>query len=222
MRPIVRGLLVWLVLAGSALVLVGLILAPFGGTLDDRAEVSHEENDGMSFDIFFQPCRPGTVRKEGVNPFTNEPQTVTAMLPLTSSDLEAVRRVLHGVASEVPDEGGYYGVRLKDGGTAGVHADELASGCMVSLHGRLTPDLLVFLFDLLGAAEWVMLPAMEDNPAITTVAGRGAAFDTFPEMVCSSPEELGAILSSGHADWLRYRDQVIESGGFDEGARQLL
>ena len=58
---------------------------------------------------------------------------------------------------------------------------------------------LRFLIDLLNAAEWVMFPAMEGNPAIVSTQGMAIEFaDSFPEVVCGSPEELGAILSGGY------------------------
>ena len=77
----------------------------------------------------------------------------------------------------------------------------------------LSPDCLQFLIDLLKAAEWVMLPAMEGNPAIVTSPGLASEFsDSFPEVVCNSPEELGAVLSGGYESWERYRDQVMGEG----------
>ena len=44
-----------------------------------------------------------------------------------------------------------------------------------------------------------MFPAMEGNPAIVSTQGMAIEFaDSFPEVVCGSPEELGAILSGGY------------------------
>jgi hypothetical protein len=111
-----------------------------------------------------------------------------------------------------PDEFGCYVVEFGDGGGAEVFASDLGDGCMAAVRG-LTPDLLGFLFDLLGAADWVMMPAMEGNPAIVSAPGLASAFaDSFPEVVCGSPEELGAILSGGYEAWKRYRDQVVGEG----------
>jgi hypothetical protein len=36
--------------------------------------------------------------------------------------------------------------------------------------------------------------------------------DSFPEVVCGSPKELGAILSGGYEGWDRYRDQIVCEG----------
>jgi hypothetical protein len=52
-------------------------------------------------------------------------------------------------------------VDFNDGGAAEVFADRLKSGCMVALRG-MTPEVSQFLFELLKAGNWVMLPAMED------------------------------------------------------------
>ena len=83
---------------------------------------------------------------------------------------------------------------------------------MVALRG-LTPDLLRFLYDLLGAADWVLLPAMEGNPAIVSSPGLSSGFaDRFPEVVCGSPEELGTILSGGFDAWRAYRDRIVGDG----------
>jgi hypothetical protein len=88
-------------------------------------------------------------------------------------------------------------VVLGDGGGAEVFADRLETGCMIALRG-LTPDLLRFLFALLRAADWVLLPAMEGSPAIVTSPGLASSFaDSHPEVVCKSPEELGTVLSTG-------------------------
>lgn len=89
----------------------------------------------------------------------------------------------------------------------------LEEGCGVTLRSGLSPDCLRFLFDLLKAAEWVMLPAMEGNPAIVSSPGLASEFtDKFPEVVCRSPEELGAVLSGGYEAWERYRDRVVGDG----------
>jgi hypothetical protein len=62
---------------------------------------------------------------------------------------------------------------------------------------------------LLNAAEWVMLPAMEGNPAIVSSQGLASEFaDGSPEVICNSPEELGTVLSGGFQAWKGYRDRV--------------
>jgi hypothetical protein len=166
----------------------------------------------MSFDIFFSPRRQGTEPVERRNPFTGEPMMVLPSVPLSDDVLGAVRKVFERAKARGPDEFGCYVVEFGDGGEAEVFGSDLGDGCMVALRG-LTPDLLGFLFDLLGAADWVMFPAMEGNPAIVSAPGLASAFaDSFPEVVCGSPEELGAILSDGYEAWRRYRDQVVGEG----------
>jgi hypothetical protein len=166
----------------------------------------------VSFDIFYQPCRFGAEPVEQKNPFTGEVQTVLPVQPLSSHDLKAVRDVLENANAVGPDEHSRYLVRFGDGGAAEVYAgDEPETGCMTALRRGLTPDLLRFLFDLLRAADWIMLPAMEGNPAITALPGRAEGFaDSFPEVVCNSAEELGSVLTGGFDGWKRYRDQIVE------------
>ena len=65
------------------------------------------------------------------------------------------------------------------------------------------------------------LPVIEGNPAIVSSPGLAIGFaDNFPEVVCGSPEELGAILSGDYDAWKRYRDQIVgESGGPEDHGR---
>jgi hypothetical protein len=168
----------------------------------------------MSFDIFFQPCRftgSPVVKK---NPFTGDPRSVLPNEPLSATELKAVQHVLKRANAHGPDEHGCYVVQLDDGGGAEVFGSELATGCMVAL-GGMTVDLLQFLFDLLKAGNWVMLPAMEDAVAIMTSPGclKGTP-DDFPRVVvCKSAAELGVLLSNGVQAWEKYRDQVVGGEG---------
>jgi hypothetical protein len=58
-----------------------------------------------------------------------------------------------------------------------------------------------------------MFPAMEGNPAIVSSPGLVSEFaGRFTEVVCGSPEELGAILSGGYEAWERYRDRIVGAG----------
>ena len=167
----------------------------------------------MSFDLFYMPCRFGTEPVERENPFTGEIQASLPVEPLSAEDVRAVRAALAGAGARGPDEFGCFVVELGDGGGAEVFGDDLSTGLMVALRG-LTPDLLRFLYDLLRAADWVLLPAMEGNPAIVSSPGLSGGFaDRFPEVVCGSPEELGAILSGGFDAWRAYRDRIAGEDG---------
>ncbi len=65
---------------------------------------------------------------------------------------------------------------------------------------------------MLKSADWVLLPAMQGNPAIVSSPGLAFGFaNNSPEVVCGSPEELGAILSGGFEAWEKYRDRVGRS-----------
>jgi hypothetical protein len=164
----------------------------------------------MSFDIFFQPCRFGDKLIERVNPFTGEVQSVPRDVPLNADEVGAVQKVLREVTVRGPDEHGCCVVELSDGGGAEVFADDLETGCMVSLRG-MTPGLLTFLYDLLKAGNWVMIPAMEDTAAITTSLNslQRVPDDFLRIVVCNSVEELSQLLSGGIRAWEKYRDQVM-------------
>ncbi|HEY7158723.1 MAG TPA: hypothetical protein VH575_32565 [Gemmataceae bacterium] len=164
----------------------------------------------MSFDIFIQPCRFAGSPIVKRNPFTGEAQSVLPNEPLNTAELKAVQQVLKRAKACGPDEHGCYIVQLSDGGEAEVFGGELAMGCMVALRG-MTADLLQFLFDLLKAGNWVMLPAREDAVAIATSPEclKGIP-DDFPKViVCSSTEEFGTLLTKGVQAWEKYRDQVV-------------
>src|SRR3954453_13179778 len=167
----------------------------------------------MGFDIFFVRSRLRSERVERRNPFTGEVMSVRPQEPLTDSELRAVREVLRKAGTPGPDEYGCSLIGFGDGGTATVNTDGLEEGCSVTIRRGLSPDCLRFLIDLLNAAEWVMFPAMEGNPAIVSSPGLASGFaDGFPEVVCGSPGELGAILSGGYDAWRRYRDRIVGEG----------
>jgi hypothetical protein len=169
----------------------------------------------MSFDIFFQPCRYTGSPIEKTNPFNGEVKWVIPDEPLNAEELNAVRQVLKGVKADRPDQYNCYVVELADGGQADIFPDDgLATGCMVAVRG-MTPELLQFLFDLLKAGQWAMLPAMENTVAITTSPDRmGCIPDDFPRVVvCNSAEELRILLVDGVQAWEKYRDQVVDGGG---------
>jgi hypothetical protein len=164
----------------------------------------------MSFDILFKTCRrtgKPVVRK---NPFTGKDQTVVPDEPLSPAELKAVKQVLKRAAGRGPDVIGCHVVRLPDGSQAEVFATELANGCVVVLRG-FTARLLRFLFDLLKAGDWVMIPVMEEAVAITTSPGsmKGVPTDFPRVVVCNSAEELGTLLSGGVRAWEQNRDHVV-------------
>jgi hypothetical protein len=168
----------------------------------------------MSFDLFFQPCRfsGGTVEK--TNPFNGEIESIPFNESLSATELRAVERVLKEAGADSPAEDGCYVVKVGDGGEAEVWASNLGSSCMVALRG-ITPNLMQFLFDLLIAGNWVMLPAMEDTVAITTSPQslKGVPTDFPSVVVCKSANELAVLLTEGVRQWEKYRDQVTGRDG---------
>ena len=164
----------------------------------------------MSFDVFFQPAQFSDDAIEQTNPFTGEVLSVVPMVPLAGSELDAVRQVLKGATSHGPDDFGCHVVKFQDGGVAQIFASELERGCMAALRG-ITPDLLQFLYDMLVAGRWVMLPAMENPVSITTPSSSVSGLpEDFLEVVeCKSAAELGVLLNDGFQTWKKYRDQVL-------------
>lgn len=162
----------------------------------------------MSFDIFFQTCRYTGQTKTVKNPFTGQDVVSTESEPLTAAEVKAVREVLARYRPSDPLDDDVR-VRMPDGSEAEVFGKNLESSCMVALRG-LTPALSQFLFELLQAGNWVMLPAMDDDVSITTAPDRVAGLpDDFPRLVeCRSAQELHQLLTGGVQAWERYRDQV--------------
>jgi hypothetical protein len=148
------------------------------------------------------------------NPFTGKAKVVLVNEPLDTAELEAVRKVLERANANGPDEFGCYVVKLDGGGSAEVIGDDLQTGCMVKLWG-MTSALSQFLYDLLKAGNWVMLPVMEDTVAITTSPGSISGIpDDFPKVVvCNSHDDLALLLTKGVRAWENYRDQIVGGGG---------
>jgi hypothetical protein len=135
--------------------------------------------------------------------------------------LSAVEQVLNQAKARGPSQHDCYVVNLGDGGGAEVFSRDLATDCMVALRG-LTPDLLRFLFDLLAAGKWVMIPASVDAVAIATSQ---EAFVSVPKsfprsVICSSPDELAGLLANGVHAWEKYRDRFVGGESSDE-SRQI-
>jgi hypothetical protein len=167
----------------------------------------------MGFDIFFVGSRVRDEVVEGRSPFTGKVMSSRPQEPLADPELRAIRAVLLRAGAQEDVESGYSIIRFGDGGEAEFQTTGLEKGCTVTLRGGPSRDCLRFLVDLLNAAEWVMLPAMEGNPAIVSTPGLASGVaDGFPKVVCGSPEELDAVLSGGYQAWERYRDQVVGDG----------
>lgn len=167
----------------------------------------------MGLDAVFLPCRFTGIPVVKTNPFTGAEQTVVPHEPLNATELHAVRHVLTKAEAEGPDENGDYVIQSGDSGVAEVAADDLENGCMVTLRG-MTSEIEQFLFDLLGAAEWVMHPAMDDFISITTSPNGVKDLPNYlPRPVyCKTPKELGVLFSNGVRAWEKYRDQIASEG----------
>jgi hypothetical protein len=173
----------------------------------------------MSFDIFYMPCRFARAPVETVDPHTGQPRKMLPNEPLTAPELAAVRDVLTK-ANVCLAENGFAAARFPDGGYAEVHAHDLQHGCTVALRGQLTVDVLRFLFSVLQAGNWVMIPAMRETRAIATSP---AAFKSVPSeypkpVVCESYREIGLLLGKGFDAWQAYRDQVVYKSGENSSA----
>ena len=159
----------------------------------------------MSFDLLFRPYRLRDTPVEQKNPFTGQVQSFLPTEPLTPAEIAAVGRVLRQSAARGPDEYGCSVIELEDGGTAELFGEQLQEGCMVAVRG-LTPALLQFLYALLRAADWVIVPVAADP---VTIAASPVSLKVGPEIViCDSGEALGVLLQQGLVAWQRYRDQM--------------
>jgi hypothetical protein len=119
-------------------------------------------------------------------------------------------RSLKAASAHRPHEEGCYTIDFDDGGTAEIFGEDLSTGCMVAVRG-ITQDLVQFLTALLNAANWVMLPVLEEDLAIISSPEKkpeGLSGEA-QLVVCNSPNELGKLLSGGFRAWKRYRDQVV-------------
>lgn len=154
----------------------------------------------MSFDLFFQPCR--FAGPDGVVGSRSE--------PLTDAEEKAVRSVLARVCPAGPDAHQCWSVKVGDGGGAEVFASDLGHGCMIALRG-MTPGVVQWMFSVLVAGNWVLIPVQKKVRAITASmdAIRGIPRG-FPDVVvCESSDGLGALLAGGIEEWAKYRDRVI-------------
>jgi hypothetical protein len=123
--------------------------------------------------------------------------------------LKRVQQVLKQAGAQGPDKHGCYVISLADGGTAEVFAKDLHRACMVAVRG-ITAHLTQFLFDLLQAGNWVMLPAMEDSVALTTSLESVKGIpDDFPKIIIvTSAEDVGVLLTKGVKAWQKYLDRA--------------
>jgi hypothetical protein len=163
----------------------------------------------MSFDIFFQSCRFAQATIQVPNAHTGKMEEVLPSEPPSEAERMAVREVLAKAAVSPLNKSGCATVRFADGGSAEIFADEIERSCMVAVRG-LTADVIGFLFDLLKARNWAILPAMDD---VGAVAFSPDAFhhlpDNFPStMICQSSAELGILLKEGFEKFKAYRDQI--------------
>jgi len=165
----------------------------------------------MGFDIVFMSSHWDSEEVESTTPFTGEVQKERPNLPLTSGELEAAQSVLNDANPEGPDEDDCYLLEFPDGSGAEVEADDSNTGWIVSIQAGLSPPLLEFLWRFLKAGNLVMCPVMDE---LLTIGPSQEILDGAPDdmprkVVCSSPEELGQLLSGGYSAWKRYRDQVV-------------
>ena len=167
----------------------------------------------MSFDIFFQAFGEAGPLVERTNRLTSKTESIPSYKPVSAAELEAVRQILRRAKARSDEEGNFL-VEFADGGSVEIYtADDLATGFMASLRRGLTPELTQFLFDLLKAGNWVLLPT-EDNATLATSRDRLANLppELSPGVVCHTAEELGTLLTGGFASWEKYRDQARRKG----------
>jgi hypothetical protein len=164
----------------------------------------------MSFEIYYLTCYPGTRTEQRTNPFTGQVQAVPVD-DLTDTERPAVLQLLRSHGAFGPNEFRHYGLRLSDGGSVTVEADDLNGAgrcdCLLVSLDALTTDVLRFLWELCQVANLAAFPVKEEQVVIVAsedqrqrIAGRwGQA------VAAASPEEFGILLREGIAAWQAYR-----------------
>jgi hypothetical protein len=114
---------------------------------------------------------------------------------------------------------GFYAVTFPDGfhvefNAGGLESQEKFDGCAFHIRG-FGNSLMKFMLEIARAGDMVMFPAMEGNPLImvSEEQRKNVPVDllaSFPPVVVSSEDELGAVLKGGFQGWSAYRDYVLE------------
>ncbi|WP_339732070.1 hypothetical protein [uncultured Gimesia sp.] len=170
----------------------------------------------MSFDIFFQTSHLSDQTEEAVNPFTGKVVQKPVGETVTSSEREALQKLIASAGAGDPSEFGCYVIDFQDGPGLELFFDGLSGkdefgGGMAALRS-LTPELAEFLYSLADTGNLIMLAAMEESrPIVTSTATAERVVSRWPDaVVVSSSEELSAMLTSGFDGWDSYRDQVVD------------
>jgi hypothetical protein len=169
----------------------------------------------MSFDIFLESVRRGTILKKVRNPLTKVVATVMTGGGLDAAERAEVRAVLAAAGAAKADEFGCYIIDLPDNGSAEVFASDLdgedeCNGMMVACRS-FTPQLAAFVLDLMRRGRMGALPASE--PAVYLVTSddlhdsRPEGYEA-PAITVATAEELLAAVSGGFAAWEKYRRQI--------------
>jgi hypothetical protein len=171
----------------------------------------------MTFNIHFHTCHLSKRVRKGINPFTKEPVLFPIDRGLNASERKAVRSLLAEVNAIGPNPDGYYKVTFADGG--------IANACIGSLDGKhpsiafyvevevMTDELVAVLYKLAQSGNMAIIPDMQDAvPLLTSPAMDQLMRDRWPDaLVIDSPAQLEKLLRKGYEEWVRYRDQVLES-----------
>jgi hypothetical protein len=165
----------------------------------------------MSFDISCSPWKLDDKESLVTNPFTQEVTSQRMGKPLSPSELKAVKALFKKVKAKESVDDGFYSIDFRDGGSAEVFTEDLATGCMVALRG-ITHDVLTFLVGLAQAGNWVMRVPMEEPLEIfpSDESSKANPPASLTRVVCDSPDQLEILLTKGFRAWKHYRDQVCE------------
>ncbi len=146
----------------------------------------------MKLEILFQPaCPPGGLFRSPVSfPFFPAPK-------LSRAQGEEVQSVLQFHRATQTSRPGFFVVSLDPDTQLQLRAFGLQKGCIVTVHD-FTPVVVRFLFDLLCAADWIMLlpPPYTQALAARPMTFRSSRWNRagVPAAVCESAEQLGVRL----------------------------
>lgn len=152
--------------------------------------------------MVFRPRRKATQPVETTNPFTGAIIRVPGFEPLKPHERAAVEGALEktGVLGPVEKDGSRK-IDFPEGGGHCFLDDAHFPGCWLAFTPPLTSRTLRVLFDIMNAADWVLAAVIDKSgTVIMSLPGPVPAFPEAPQIVCNSPEELGAILSRADDD----------------------
>jgi hypothetical protein len=137
-------------------------------------------------------------------------------------DRQAVSSILEATQFERAGKSGFYLVQFPDGAhvefsAQGLDGSRDFGGCAFHIRA-MSSDLVRFIFDVAKAGDMVILATMDCCGPILVAPEQERELPREmlqalgDPVLCASSKDLENLLLCGHAEWRRYRDQVIGGG----------